>query len=68
MMTPMTIRRIPRPPVMNVRIVRPEPPFVLLPGGVAVAVGDGLADAVEVGDGDGVGVGVSAVIVSMLSR
>ncbi len=54
---------------MNVRIVKAEPPpLVLLPGGVTVAVGDGLDDAVGVGDGDGVGVGVSAVIVSMLSR
>lgn len=59
MMIPVMMSRTPRPPSMNARIVRPEPPLPFELVGVGVAV--------DVGDGDGVEVAVVAVTVSMLS-
>src|SRR5262249_7165107 len=64
---PITMRRIPRPPRVRVRIVRPVPPSPLEPPVVEDGVGDGVAEGLGdgLGDGDGLGVGVGAPTVNV---
>ena len=51
MMIPVMMKRTPRPPSINVRTVKPEPPppFEPVADGVAVAVGDDVGVTVVVG-------------------